>query len=223
MSIFVFMKITNRNTMMNFQRFLFLAFLAFTICTFKSFTSRRSPSYTITMRNFTASPSGMIITFYKFGLPFCHTRSRTKEFFRMKIRHCSGKFFATPIADFNFPIRASWIGPSKFCLSSANLRTIFLIPFACGNTILSTNQAFINLSFRTPPIQKITLMRTKPGIFASIYRVKSFSTIITDINKIFISHIYNIRFLNNIFKSNIEIEEKYCEIAAKRLAQEVLF
>ena len=171
------------------------------------------PSKTIACGSATF-PSWVMFTYLKFRLPFCHTSPTTKHLLTMKVTSRAGNILTTPRAFFSKQIRTSaiWFAYLRFC--PALQRTILLRPIACVCYILSALEAisFINLS---PTSQEVTLTRAISScILSTIFRVKKLTAILTIQGYIKSLHTYII--------PQKQIEEKYCEIAAKRLSQSVM-
>jgi len=136
----------------------------------------------------------------------------------MEISRRPYDILSTPIACFRNKIRSSWVRFSNFPTLATLKRTINLIPFAGAYRWFSTDRAYIWWLFFSPSIYQIASIRTKSLIFPTIIRVKKVATVLTDF--CFREFPHN-HIIDTNARKSIEIEERYAEIAARRLAQEV--
>ena len=157
-----------------------------------------------------AIPFGMFISMQTiFSPPFSGTGVTTEEVFRMKIRHWTLKFLATPIAFFFRTIaRASFF---VWSFITAITRTILTIIGWVACKFDSTNEAFFNQKTVAPSIRIITLARTVFAIWSPWQWLKCFPAVFA---KIF--HADNIPRILSVVK----ISKEYCDIAVKRIEQE---
>lgn len=164
-------------------------------------------------------PSGMIFTPVIFGLPFSHTDIITKDVFGMKVRFSPFNVLSTKGTLFCDSVRTARIFPSVLSYLSTFKRAINLISFACAGRWFSTNRAMVFRGFIAPSLFQVTGFRTIGLIGPSILRMKIRPT---NSARFCFGKFLHIPMISTIAKMSIEIEEKYCEIAVQRLAQEVL-
>lgn len=214
---FNWIKITHRDSVMNLNCLPVAAPFTNTICPFHGLFSCVLPTNPIATRG-TPLPTGMCILYDKFRLPFSHTPIVTKNLIGVKVagRSCHG--FTAPVTRFCYEIRAPGIFSSVFTLLCAFPRAIDLVSLASACGWFPAHGTQINTSI-TPTVLKVTIGRAKDLTRTAIIGVKWFSAMFTysGFGKFFHGYI-----INTIAKMSIEIEEKYCEIAVQRLAQEVL-
>ena len=190
-----------------------MASLTNTIGISKSFLTGAIPSETISFRS-ASLPARMIFTTSKLRLPFCHTSPTAKDLLTVKVASRSGNIFTTPRAFFGDKIRTPAIRFAYLSLHPTFHRAIFLRPIACMGYILSTLRA-ISIGGFTPPSQEIALTRAiRSRILSAIFRMERLVTSLTIQGYPYSSHTYII--------PQLEREEKYCEIAKKRLSQSVM-
>lgn len=191
----------------------FVASLTDSIGAFDNLFQCFLPSNSISYSRDSPLPSRVRFSNSKFRLPFCHTFITAKSAFSMEVRYGARNVFPTPVARARFNIRSAGVGLPGLGGYSAFKRTESLMPLPCAYGRFTTMLA--ERRFLFPPARiEIARGRTKTLIRASIERVKWLSAI---------DAIPCLGFLFHIpILSDIEIEERYCEIAARRLAQAVL-
>lgn len=165
-----------------------------------------------------SSPSGMIFFYDIVRLPLCHTIIITKEFITMKIRCGAIDWLSAIITFLNNTVRPTWIRFSNLPRLSTFKRTIHLIPFPRACAWLPTDRAYWGRKFLTPSVFQITRSSTKVLVRSSIVRIKIVATLFALFNFINIFH----ELIINYIVIFVKIEEKYCQIAIKRLSQGVL-
>ncbi len=165
-----------------------------------------------------ACPSWMVCLPNVFGLPFRHTFIITECFYSVKIGLGAVNSIAAIITYFCGTIRSFWVGLTGSSLYGAFKRAINLISFACAICWFSANSAYRRNAIFSPSARKIAFSRTEMLIWPTIQRVKFIAA--------FLAYTLLCKFLHVIIITQYSllsrIEEKYCEIAANRLRQEVL-
>lgn len=202
---------------MHFDSFSFTTSFTDSLRPFEGLFSGWFPSNTITSRTSTF-PAWMSIFNNKLRLPFCHALIIAKNFIGMKIASWSCYWFTTPITWLCNQIRSFWVFPALFSYLGTLPRTINLISFSCAYGWFPTHRTKVYFSI-PPSVLEKTITGTKILIRTTIIWVKRVATVFANSSFGVFFHTY---IINTIAKKSIEIEEKYCEIAVRRLAQEVL-
>ena len=148
-----------------------------------------------------------------FGLPFSPTKIITKDILTMKISDRTGNRLAAPSTGLCCSIRPTRISSTEFTFLGTIPGAILLVSSPCAYGWVSTHETPIRNMF-PPPMSQITIIRTKLLSCFSILRMKRRQTLLTIQHYIEVPH--------NSIIPHIEIEERYCAIAAKRMAQGVL-
>ena len=197
--------------MMNVTRLAFLAPLAYAARTLHRTQSSHTPSNPVGSGG-SPLPAWMADAVHEFRLPFCHATVRAKRLVAVKITGRPAEFITAPCAYLCDAIRPAGIGSPDLCGNTTRHRAIFLRALACVRYVIAAKLALIGLS-GAPTIGELTLARTEGLWFfrpTAIQRVKGLSAMFT-IARLVTSHTY-------IIPHN----ERYCEIAARRLSQEVM-
>lgn len=198
---------------MNQSGFMPMTSLADKVCSDKSIFACSIPSEAISFRA-TTFPAWVVNAILKLRKPFSFTLVITKCLISVKVTSRSGNIFSTPRALPCFKVTSTLIGSAYFTLFSTFSRAILLITLACASSWLPTYRTYIRLAF-TKACQLLALIRTialRWFRFTPIKGMKLLPAIFTYLSN-FHSHTYII--------SQLPVEEKYCEIAAKRCQQQV--
>lgn len=194
---------------MNVLNWFPFAFLADTARPFHNLLLRSLPSSSVCFRS-AAFPSWVSYSNIEFRLPFSHAGPRAERLDGMEVSGGSAKFLealGALLCDLVAPIKSRL--PSLGC-DTARERAKLLVSFPCTGGRFTTCRA--ERSFRSAPaIQEVTRWRTKYLFRSTIVRMKGVSALLT-VSSFFAFHAGIITHL----------EEKYCEIAVKRLGQQVL-
>lgn len=163
-------------------------------------------------------PARVIFATPKFRLPFSFTPIITKCLFTMKATNRASNIFATPRTLFCKQIRPTLVWLPNLTSNTTFYRTKLLASFASICNILTALSALVDRRF-TPSSLAVAFER-------AIFRIRSavkwmiglptrLAGICNSINSsILTTHTYII--------PHIEIEERYCETAVKRLRQGIL-
>lgn len=194
---------------MNVLHWFNLALLTDAARPFHNILLRAFPSYTIGVWR-SSFPAWMGFPFIEFRLPFSHARTRAKRLDGMKVGGGSAKVLQALNALLCDSVPPGQVRFSNLGRDTARERAKFLVSFPCTAGWLPAGGA--DGSFRrTPSIQQVTFCRAK-GLFRStILRMKSVPTLCAA-SSFIAFHVHVVT----------QTEEKYCEIAVKRLAQGVL-
>lgn len=167
---------------------------------------RRSPADAVGSRRGTLPP-GMGRSDAELGLPFCHASISAEHPFAVEVAGRSGYVFAAPLARVGFKIASAWVGSPGLPRHAARERTEPLSALA-----RAIGRRAARLTHRcgrgTPTVLQIAGRRTEPlGLAIAGKRPAAPNTM---------------AFHLPIIACLREIEERYCEIAARRLDQMVL-
>ena len=167
----------------------------------------------------TPGPSGMVFPAVVFGLPCSHAIVTAKRLFSMEVSRRPLNILTAPFADFCNSIRPAWIRLSCFPFLPTFKRAINLISFPGTYRWLPADRANRMRLLIAPSALKVTSRGAKGLIVTAIMGMKIISTLDTLCCKAHVSHAF---IISTIVRMSREIEEKYCEIAVRRLQQEVL-
>lgn len=165
-----------------------------------------------------ALPSRVRRAVHVIGLPIGHARSRAKNLIGMKVRRRAAKCVAAPFALFCYSIAARRALSPSLELLSAFIGTQFLISPSSAVRRLSAHPAWRWLCNAPPAIRKIALSAAKQIIRATVLRMKQIAAVLAIQCNVWISHVVIIGDAITIAKRFIELEERYCEIAANARA-----
>lgn len=157
-----------------------------------------------------AFPSWMSRSDHKFRLPFSHAGAGTEWLRRMEISRWTTKFLEALGALFCDSVTPSQIRLANLGSNTTGEGTELLTTFPSALRWSPASRAFGG-SWCSPTIQQVTLGRAK-GLFRSAVVWMKCCPAFCTVARLFAFHVRIIA----------QIEEKYCEIAAKRLRQEVL-
>lgn len=157
------------------------------------------------------APAWMRGTGDKFRLPFRHAGTATECLFAVKVRRWAGELLSAPFAFLGDAVAATRVWLSSPTSYSARRRTILLCSLThaeCRATVLTCEG-----DRRAPPRLKIASARTEATIGPPVLGVEWVGAGFA-IARLFAFHAPII--------PRIELEERYCELAARRLQQAVL-
>lgn len=157
-----------------------------------------------------ALPSRMGHSNHKLRLPFSHTGSRAERLVRVKVGGSTAERLEALSTCLGDAIASAWIGLADLRCHAARKRTELLVSLASACGWLTTHRACQRLG-RSPSVEQITLRRAEGLGWPSVVRTELIAALCAVA-----------RFIGSHINIIAQIEEKYCEIAAKRLAQEVL-
>lgn len=203
--------------MMNEFNRLFMTSLTNVIRPSKCLLASLKPIQSILSRSATL-PTRMVFTTSKFRLPFSFTSVVTESLLSMKAASWTSNVFTTPRTLFCNQIRTTFVWFSYLAFYPAFNRAEQLATLTSIRNIPTALATMVRWCF-TPSSHPITFERTILGILATIKWVKCLPAYLARIcnsiySPIFTTHTYII--------PQLEIEEKYCEIAAKRCSQSVM-
>lgn len=169
-----------------------------------------------------SSPCPMISANKGFTKPNTFAFCVTKNPLRMKIT-CGPRYhFSAGMAWFNFNVACGWVWASKLSEFCARARTVLLRSLTRTCARISTYSASVFVRLFAPPIFKIAGTTAKLAVWPTVLNRKEYSAFRALVYMFCVSHIHNIAKIVLYCNRKIEREEKYCEIAARRLSQEVL-
>jgi hypothetical protein len=172
-------------------------------------TARRFPPDAITARR-TALPSRMVFSVGELGLPLSHAAVVTKDTFRMEVARWASHLFAAPLARMRDKVASARIRRADLRRHATRERTEPLVSLSGTVGGFSTGLTFANGQF-APSRPQVTGARTEPLLGPSILR------------RVLVMALFAVAALGSVFHALIIThEERYCEIAVKRLQQEVL-
>ena len=157
-----------------------------------------------------AFPSRMSQSDHKLRLPFSHAGTGTEWFFGVEISRSAAKVFEALSACLSDAIASSRIWLPNLRSHAAGKRAKHLAPLTSARGWFAARRARRLLS-SSPSVEQIAPGRTESLSRSAVLRAKLLIALCA-VARFFGSHV-------NIIA---QIEEKYCEIAVKRLAQEVL-
>lgn len=146
---------------------------------------------------------------------------RTKGKVAVKIRCGTRKPLAAPFTRLRLAIGSPWVRATPLATLSTIPRTISLVAAACARTRLAASQALCGLLRLAPAVNEVTLPRTVALGRSPILRVIRLATSHACSGVGYFSHNESLSYFGQY--CNRTIEERYCEIAARRLEQGVLF
>ena len=164
-------------------------------------------------------PSRVVFPTVVFGLPCSHTVVTAKRLFGMEVSRRPLNILTAPFTYFCNGIGSAWIRLSYFPFLPTFKRTVDLISFPGAYRGFTTDRAYRMLLFIAPSIFKVAGRGAKGLIVTAIMRMKISSALNALCCKAHVSHVF---IISTIVRMSRKIEEKYCEIAVRRLQQEVL-
>lgn len=202
-------KVANRENVVDMLDRIFLASLANASRPLECLVSGAFPSNHICARR-AALPSRMRFAFRKFRLPLSHAGARTERLDGVEVGSWSTKVLQALGALLRDSVSSAKIRLAYLVRNTTGERTKLLVSLPCTAGWLSACGAY-RLFGSAPSVQQVTFSRTKCLLGPAVVRMKCTP-----------AHCTVPRFF--AFHSDIlsQIEEKYCEVAAKRLCQEVL-
>jgi len=215
-------KVPNRNTVMNLDSPVFAATLASAIRFCHGLTLGFPPSDTIRGLRCSALPSRVGITNKEFRLPLGHATVVAKDLHSVKVGSRARNVFATPVARLGDLVAAARVAASVLRLFGAFPRAVFLIPPARTDARFPTDSAPRPLGFWAPTGKQITLTGTIPRLRTTVVGMERLAARVTQSGFSCLSHGPQHTKFRRVVQGTIEIQEKYCAIAAQRLRQEVL-
>lgn len=156
----------------------------------------------------TTTPTGMGIGNIELRLPFSHATPATKRSLRVKVTSSPAYFFPAPFTQASCLIASFRVSATYFGFLGALPTACLLRTLASAGSWLATHNANTVLA-TTPTGLQIATRRAISRIISSVLRVKGLAATLA------VSR--NVGVLHSLI---IPLEERYCEIAAKRLQQE---
>ena len=168
------------------------------------------PANPIGARN-AAFPSRVKRTNVELGLPLSHAVISAKNAIRVEVTRRSRDRIAAPVAWLRHSVGSTRIRSSQLGELSAFRRAKPLAPAA--SLELATADIARRDHTLTPSCCEVAVTRTITAASPSVFGVEVIAALFADAN---------LFALHTPILSRIEIEERYCEIAARRLEQQVL-
>lgn len=197
--------------MMDMLRRTLLATLTDTAAAFDDGPPRGLPANPIRTRN-AALPSWVCIPDVECGLPLSHTVVITEYPLRMEIACGAFNIVTAPVTWFSETIPFFYVGLAGLIRDSAIKRTELLGSFTGAGRWFPARFAYRIRGF-SPTRLNVACIRAESLFFSAVLRIVA-STALFTVAHFFASH--------KIIIPIIEIEERYCETAVKRLRQAVL-
>ena len=216
MSIGLLFKVSDGKHMVNLAPRLFTS-LAGVVGEPQRLNLCRPPAHTIAA-NRSTSPSRVISLLRILGLPSRHAQTRTELLFRVEVGSWAREYNSALFTFDRYAIRSTGVCAAILRHLSAVPRTILVMRQA---TRLAAYPALGHLARLTPSVSQVALIRAKfligPSILRTVFDVAKLASLCLCA----MSHV--LYTLSNLLLWKLfEIEERYCEIAAQRLSQEVL-
>lgn len=164
------------------------------------------------MAGHTAAPSRMSSAGDELRLPFRHAGSATKGVLAMKVRRGARELFAAPFALFGDLLQTFRAWLALFRRNATDQRAIPLLTLPGADGWLAAVLAH-RLDRIAPSSTLIADTRTVPTIRPAVLRVKPIAACFA---------LARFGAFHASIIPHIELEERYCEIAANRLRQAVL-
>lgn len=207
------LKASHWNLMVNLFCWL-AAHLAFTVRFAESLRACGSPTASASVLR-PSRPSWVISLPVVLRLPFGHAQIITKNLFGMEISGGPNNREATPVAYLLNLTPPLYEGLSGFGFDVAFRRAKLLLLYCERLTAATAHSLWLRL---TPTVQKVTISGAKTLIRAAVLRIEQRATFGAVACVGGLSHAVKLPQRLRL----VEINEAYCEIAKKRLAQEVL-
>jgi len=214
MSMIKLLKEPQRNSMMNLFGGQLATSLAHPIRSLHGRYPGSLPSDPIGFRC-PAFPSWVCRAALELRLPFGHAGIAAKDQDGMEVTGWASYRFFAPIARLTDQVRSCWVRLTYLPFLAAFEGTVFLISLPGANTCQSAYFARGAGLYAAPSVAEVTPVRAECRRRSAVLGVKCSVANSAMACDGFISHALSI--------SHIEIEERYCEIAANRLRQGVLW
>ena len=185
------------------------------------FSFRRLPSNSVCPPAPTASPRMMLLAAHVSTPPLRSACGVTKDALGVKVACRPNNGRSTEGAYLGFGVRCARVWPSNLCGVSACGRAQELRPLAGGHAKFTAHRTMARRCF-SPSIHQIAAAATKPLVWPAVLGTVRLSALCACASLCFVFHATSKAEYRNTIKQNIEREERYCEIAARRMQQEVL-
>ena len=168
------------------------------------------------------SPCPMILTTERLACPNPPTCGITKDPLGMEVADCADNDFAAGIALPGFGVAGRRIRATYLGNFGAFPGAILLVSFTGARAWVSAYTALGGSNRLAPSALKVARRRTEAACFAAIPRIELRTANRAGIDYRFVSHAEYHGMRSDILQGQSEREERYCEIGARRMQQEVL-